>query len=413
MKSRSSRGGNGSASQPFYPAKINLPLLRGLQHIAPWLIRSRDRVELVISSDPKVQLETLRGRSCLLVCNHPTFDDPKAMFLLSSRLQEPFYYLTAYEQFRGLQGWLYQRLGAYSIRRGLADRDSIAYTLNLLQQPQIKLVIFPEGGCSFQNDTVMPFRSGAVQMALQAMSRKLKQSEPGDADLYIVPISLKYRYTGSMTPVIENTLRRLERALGVSSEGDVYIRLRRVAAKIIDRCEQEAHLAPDPEADWNQRIARLKAEVLDRCEQELGLTSAAGEPNRERVYRILYALEARQNTLMPDGQDALDVMFRAVRRVLNFDAIYDGYVAAMPTPERFLDTLIRLEREVFGIDQPPPKGHRQAFLRIGEPISLKDYHAAYRADRANTVNNLTRQLQQTVQQNLDLLAEATSRGISW
>jgi len=399
-------------SQPFYPAKINSFLLRGLQQIAPWLVRSRYQLELVISSDPTVQLETLKGRSCLFVCNHPTFDDPKAVFLLSARLQEPFYYLTAHEQFRGWQGWFFQRLGAYSIRRGLSDRDSIAYTLKLLQQPEAKLVIFPEGGCSFQNDTVMPFRSGAVQMALQAVSRKIKQGETA-SDLYIIPISLKYRYTGRMTPVIQQTLLRLEQALGTSSEGDVYVRLRRVAAVVIDRCEQEANLVPAPGADWNQRIACLKAEVIDRCEQQLGLTSVAGEPNRERVYRVLSALESRQDTLMADGTDALDVMFRAVRRVLNFDAIYDGYVAAKPTPERFLDTLIRLEREVFGIDQPAPKGHRQAFLRIGEPLNLKDHYAAYRADRAQTVNQLTRQLQQTVQHNLDILTEATSRGISW
>ncbi len=399
-------------SQPFYPAQINHPLLRGLQQIAPWIVRLCYRLELVISSDPRVQLETLKGRSCLLVCNHPTFDDPKAVFLLSSLLQEPFYYLTAHEPFRGWQGWLYQRLGAYSIRRGLADRDSIAYTLNLLQQPKTKLVIFPEGGCSFQNDTVMPFRSGAVQMALQAISRKMKQGEAAP-DLCIVPISLKYRYTGKMAPVIHQTLRRLEQALRISSEGDVYERLRRVGAVVIDRCEQEANLMPVPGADWNQRIARLKAEVLDRCEQQLEITSATTELDRERVYRILNTLEAHHNTLMADGADALDVMFRAGRRVLNFDAIYDGYVAAKPTPERFLDTLIRLEREVFGIDQPAPKGHRQAFLRIGEPVNLKDYYAAYRADRTSTVNQLTRQLQQTVQQNLDILTEATSRGISW
>ena len=400
-------------SRSFYPPKLNRPFVWSLQKLAPWLVRWRFGMELIISSDPTVQLEPLKPRSCLLVCNHPSFHDPKAIFLLSARLGEPFYYLTAYEQFRGLQGWLYQRLGAYSIRRGSADRDSIAQTLTLLQQPGVKLMVFPEGGCSFQNDTVMPFRPGAIQMALQAMARQVKQGE-AVPDLYVIPISLKYRYTGRMTPVISRTLKRLEKGLGLPTKGDFYQRLRAVAEAVLIRCEQEAQLEPKDAEDWNQRIINLKAEILDRCETRLGLTPTIGEPNRERVYRILNTLNAKSD--LPDlenGSDTWDAMFRAVMKVLNFDAIYDGYVAAKPTPERFLDTLIRLEREVFQIDQPPAKGHRQAFVRVGAPVNLKDYYAAYRADRTATVTELTHQIQQTVQKNLDILAEATARGISW
>jgi 1-acyl-sn-glycerol-3-phosphate acyltransferase len=399
-------------SRPFYPPKLNRPFVWSLQKIAPWLVRWQSQVELLISSDPTVPLEMLKSQSCLLVCNHPSFHDPKALFLLSSRLEEPFYYLTAYEQFKGLQGWFYQRLGAYSIRRGLADRDSISQTLELLQQPACKLVIFPEGGCSFQNDTVMPFRSGAIQMALQAMVRQVKQGH-AVPDLYVIPVSLKYRYTGRMTPVIRRTLKRLEEKLGLPAKGDLYQRLRLVAEAVLIHCEQETKLEPAQGQNWNQRILNLKAEILDRCEARLSLTPTTGEPNRERVYRILNALNTKPNIALDNGIDTWDVMFRAVMRVLNFDAIYDGYVAAKPTPERFLDTLIRLEREVFQIDQPPAKGHRQAFLRVGAPVNLKDYFAAYKTDRTTTVSELTQQIQQTVQNNLDTLAEATARGISW
>lgn len=106
-------------------------------------------------------------------------------------------------------------------------------------------------------------------------------------------------------------------------------------------------------------------------------------------------------------------MRRSLSRVLNFDAIYDGYVAERPTPERFLDTLIRLERSVFEIDQPVTKGHRQAFLRIGQPVNLRHYRDDYQRDRSATVQRLTHQFQQTVQRNLDMLSDATARDISW
>ncbi len=92
---------------------------------------------------------------------------------------------------------------------------------------------------------------------------------------------------------------------------------------------------------------------------------------------------------------------------MNFDAIYDGYVAQNPTQERFLDTLTRLEREVFDIDKPPPKGHRQARVKIGEPLNLKDVFADYQRDRAYTVNAVMLEIQQAVQKNLDLLNQET------
>jgi 1-acyl-sn-glycerol-3-phosphate acyltransferase len=403
----------------FYPPKLNPTLVRLLQKTMPWLVRWQSQLELVISTEAHVQLSTLRQQPCLFLCNHPTFNDPLVMFLFSGVIGQPFYYLAAYERFQGLEGWLLQRIGAYSIRRGQADRDSVAQTLRLLAQPNCKLAIFPEGGCSFQNDTVMPFRPGAVQMALQALSKQEKQGEA--ADLCVVPISLKYAYTGRMQPIIEQTLQRLERALGVASLGDFYTRLRIVAAAVLGRFEQQYGLPDADKLDWNQRIVALKSRVLEQCEQQLKLTPALNEPNRERVYRIQHALEKAytatgeegSNGVYIDGADSWEVMRKSLSRVLNFDAIYDGYVAERPTPERFLDTLIRLEREVFNIDQPPAKGRRQAFLRVGKPVRLKDHLADYGRDRSATVTQLTQQLQQTVQRNLNVLSEATARDISW
>ncbi len=230
----------------FYPPKLNPTLVRLLQKNLPWLVRWQSQLELTISTEAQVQLSTLRQQPCLFLCNHPTFNDPLVMFLFSGVVGQPFHYLAAYERFRGLEGWLLQRIGAYSIRRGQPDRDSVAQTLKLLAQPNCKLTIFPEGGCSFQNDTVMPFRPGAVQMALQALSKLEKQG--GSAHLCVVPISLKYCYTGQMQPMIEQTLQRLERALEVTSQGDFYLRLRIVAAAVMGRFEQEYGL-PDAELD--------------------------------------------------------------------------------------------------------------------------------------------------------------------
>ena len=401
----------------FYPPRIN-PLVLGLaQFISPGVTRWFYRFELVVSPECLEKLRSLSNSRLLLLPNHPTFQDPIVMFALSAKLRQSFYYLAAYELFSSSLGSILQRLGVYSIRRGLVDRPSIAQTLDLLTQPGCRLVVFPEGGCSFQNDTVMPFRAGAVQIAFQAMSKAVKQGEPL-FDLYAVPVSIKYRYTQDMSQTIEQTLNRLEQALGlqVGSGSSHYERLRAIALAVLVKVEQDYRLEPVvSQQPWTERIARLRNYALEQCEQQLGLASHPKELARERTYRIenvwlkhqVDELESTAATpeanLSAADRANMVLIEKSVKRLLNFDAIYDGYVAENPTPERYLDTLTRLEREVFDIDKPPPKGYRQARVKIGEPVNLKDVFADYQSDRAGTVNAVTLKMQQAVQQNLDLL----------
>lgn len=417
----------------FYPPKLNPVLVQLGQQVVSLVAHWYYRFDLVVSQADLDCLRSLQHQRLLLLPNHPTFDDPIVIFNLSARLGIPFYYLSAREAFRqsgkiavwlaflerfggGVatpqtfrsrnifqdRGYWLQRLGVYSIRRGMVDRASVAQTLQILTQPDCKLVIFAEGGCSFQNDTVMPFRAGAIQMAFQAMNKvlKLEKSLP---DLYAVPISLKYCYTQDMTNAIAHSLNQLEKALQIDPEGDFYQRLRVVAVRFLLKCEQEYGLI-EPGSDLNQRVTDLKQHVLQHCEQRLGLSSAPGEPERERTYRIQQALEQENNYNTSEQIWTRQVMAKAAWRVLNFDAIYDGYVAATLTQERFLDTLIRLERDVFNIDKPRPKGDRQALLHVGQPINLKDWFTEYQQNRAGTVNTVVQTIHRQVQQNLDSLA---------
>ncbi|MFM7449287.1 MAG: 1-acyl-sn-glycerol-3-phosphate acyltransferase [Leptolyngbyaceae cyanobacterium] len=394
-----------STPAEFYPPLPNPFLLGIARTIASTYLSWFKQIKLDIPPEVLQQLQTLEGQRLLILPNHPTFDDPIVVFALTSRLKGSFYFLAAYEQFAGLLGWVFQRLAAYSIRRGIADRASIAQTLELLTQPNCRLVIFPEGGCSFQNDTVMPFRGGAMQMAFQALNRLARQGEPVP-DLYVIPLAVKYFYIGNMAPVIQRSLHHLATELGLKQTGTEYDQLRAISEQMLTNLEQEYHLqSPEREQwSWNDRINALKLEVIQACETSLGMTSALNEPIRERVYRIQYALKTQDDLeSVLEGQSTWDAdkIYRATIRLLNFDAIYDGYVADHPSPERFLDTLTRLEREVFHIDQPAPKGHRLARVEAGVPINLREYFPEYQKNRAVTINQLTLMAQQSVQQGLD------------
>jgi 1-acyl-sn-glycerol-3-phosphate acyltransferase/transcription termination factor NusB len=390
----------------FYPPRRSGLIVRLVQMIAPAIAAGGYRMALEVEHESLNQLIALRDQRVLLLPNHPTFNDGIVVFLLSGRLGQAFYYLVAQEQMQSKLGRFLQAIGAYSIRRGLADRASILQTIDLLMQPDCHLVIFPEGGCSFQNDTVSPFRAGAVQLAFQSMNRAVKQGN-SVPDLYAVPVSIKYRYPRDMTKAIEKLLTQLEQALEIPKKQGNYERLRAIAETLLTQLEQDYGITPVTES-WNDRIAALKAHILQTCEQQYEITSAVNEFDRERVYRVLNETQIRAEQLetgelQTDSPWTVEFVQRSMMRVLNFDALYDGYVAENPTTERFMDTLTRLEREVFDIDQPAPKGYRVATLKIGTPINLKESFPDFQTNKVATVDRLTQTIQRSVQDNLDML----------
>ena len=401
---------NEKAKSKFVPPQRNDVLTRILQSISYVVIYLLYKARLVVDEDDVASLRAIADKRVVYLPNHSNLDDGLIMFLLSARVGQLFNYVVAYEAFRGLIGKLMQTVGAYSIRRGVGDRDSIVQTLKILQQPQCKLVIFPEGGCSYQNDTVMPFRSGAVELSFKAME-KVAKKEDTVPSFYLVPISIKYNYKNATSNEIDRALKELETALDLPSDkGDFYSRLRNVGDRVLTNLETEYGVSARS-SDWNQRMDRLRKQMVEYCESKLNLTPATALPNRERIYKvqsILFFLDPQ------DRQAGIDYehIYRTTVRLLNFDAIYDGYVAANPSKERFLATIDRLEREVFDLDRPKFKGWRRAIVKIGTPIDLKDYWQAYQnepqvdgnlklSSRQETIDFLNHQAQQIVQANLN------------
>jgi 1-acyl-sn-glycerol-3-phosphate acyltransferase len=387
----------------FIPPQLNPLITRLIQSIFYLVTYFAFKFKLIVDEEDLAKVRAIASNRVVYLPNHSNLDDGVVVFQLSARIGQLFNYVVAIEAFQGIVGKLLQLVGAYSLRRGVGDRSSVAQTLNILQQPQCKLVIFPEGGCSYQNDTVIPFRTGAIELSFKVLEKLVKQ-ENTVPDFYLVPVSLKYRYPHATEKQITQALEGLEVALAIkSTQRDNYSRLRAIAEKVLNNLEQEYHVITLEQADWNQRLENLRKQMLDYCEAKLAL---AGNKNqlRERVYKVQSIL---RNLGDPDKNPAIDYshLYLTTVRLLNFDAIYDGYVAEKPTVERYFATLDRLEREVFGIDRPKYKGRREIIAKIGTPINLKDYWQLEQGDqpsisREQIINHLTEIVQLQVQANL-------------
>ena len=155
----------------FRPPKNNPIVIRLVKLILPILIRRIPKVAKVEIEDNGLKhLRGLKNKRCLLTPSHSGGMEPYIIMHLSKVLGTDFNYLAAMEAFEKspIIGWVIQRMGVYSIIRGMPDRNSFSTTRKLLEQGKRPLVIFPEGQTCWYNDVVMPFQEGVIQLAFKS-----------------------------------------------------------------------------------------------------------------------------------------------------------------------------------------------------------------------------------------------------
>lgn len=103
-------------------------------------------------------------RGVILAANHRSFLDP---FLMGCAIGRPIYFVAKQELFTNpIVGWFLNCLGAFPVRRGGADEDSVYTALALLERGR-PVVIFPEGTRITAGSLGRPKR-GVGRLALQS-----------------------------------------------------------------------------------------------------------------------------------------------------------------------------------------------------------------------------------------------------
>jgi glycerol-3-phosphate dehydrogenase (NAD(P)+) len=102
----------------------------------------------------------------ILASNHRSFLDP---FAIGCCLGRPIYFVAKQELFKNpLLGWVLNCLGAFPIKRGASDEESVATSLALLERGEA-VVIFPEGTRIRTGSLASPKR-GVGRLALKSGS---------------------------------------------------------------------------------------------------------------------------------------------------------------------------------------------------------------------------------------------------
>jgi 1-acyl-sn-glycerol-3-phosphate acyltransferase len=372
------------------------------------------RVEVV--GDGLERFRALNGVRTVICPNHANHDDPEVMFAFSNLVGQDFNFLAAREIFEWEHGWRgfwLQKLGCYSIVRGAVDRESFKMTKSLIAANKKKLVIFPEGEVSRQNDTLLHLETGVPQMAFWAVDElaKKQQMEP----VFIVPLALKYTYRDNIRDELERSLYKLEERIGLrsSARDPLYQRLSAISGELLVTLEHEYNVKAASDASRNDRIIALRLAILKNIASFLQIDLPLGQSQLEYVRILRNALDdyiydssdeevtAYQKKLHDEKTKKIKGFYRDLDRVVTFIAIYDGYLREHLTQERFAEVLDRFEMEVFG--KRTVKGARRVFIDVGRPIDLLPLYADYKAARKAGLQKVTDDLGEQISTMLDAL----------
>lgn len=404
---------------PFIPPRDNAFVRSAFRAMLPVVGQAiADLRHVTIEDEDVARLKSAAPGRAILAPNHPTIADPMVMLWVSARVGEPFNFLAAREILDGWRGWVLNRLGAYSVLRGTADRESIRTTRRLLAEMDRKVVIFPEGEIYEYNDALLAFQTGVAQMGFWALDDLGKAGR--DVTLPLFPIAVKYRCCDAPRAAIENSLRRLEDALGLSADRKlgIYGRILRIGGAVLTRLEDQEQLHPTPDSPLAERIQALREKALVRVASAIGVRLDRKQPPADQLHQLFNSLQAWVGFL-PEQHTPYEVqlhhrrasyaapLFQDLERLQSFIAVTGDYVASEPTAERVLQLLNRLEREVHGrVIQVVP---REALVRVGEPIRLERRYDDYRARRRETVQQVTVELEGKIRELLHSMSAHSTR----
>jgi len=469
----------GPTSLEFIPPQLDGRVLAGARRLLPlWLHRAGLRGVRVEGMERlQAAMEAFQGgRSRLLLAfRHPSLDDPAVMAHLLwidlARAGRPGnagdrrrrFRLRPHAQFlydRGIPlwaggtvGWLLSRLGGCSIQRSKLDLPALRTARALLLEGPYPFAVAPEGSTNGHNEVISPLEPGVAQLALWTAD-DLEKAGRSEATT-LLPIGLRYSFTGPVWPAIERLLRELEMEVGLPPAPDRSLEPQRLYGRLYSRAEviltrmerfdRDAYHQPLPKvpdtrpssdnanqepgghapqpseapasnnSDFGARLSRLMEAALQVAERALAV-EGRGDVN-ERCRRLEQAgwdrlypangtaaspASALERGLASRLAEQTAQQLWHMRLVESFVAVSGSYVKDDPSQERFADTLLILWDTLCRIrggnpERRPRLGNRRAQIRIGEPIAVAPRLAAYRADRRSAVAALTADLQREME----------------
>ncbi len=394
----------------FVAPGFSLPLAWTLDAALPLLLKTMYNIQDVRVSEPDRQmLRSLREERLLYFSNHPTTAEPAMAYYVANLMGTRFRYMASRPVFDwgyGVVGQVIRNVGAFSVLAGAADRESIKTARHVIAEPQGKLVVYPEGAMTGENDSLLPFMPGAVQIGFWGLEDARKKDP--SADVVILPAFVKYVLTASASAIeseLRASLRDFEWRLGIEpGRKNLLRRFLTVGRVLLERAEKDYNIPAASQTDWEYRVGRVRHAILDGVADRFDLKNYPRKEDAIAKLRYLFTftealqLGEKDPSLPALSKDEIDWATRESKKAYDFIVINPDYLKAWPTGERFMEWLYRFESLIRGESKIRP---RVAHLLFARPFRLSDYYTDYRADKRATVSALTARLRRDIEELLE------------
>lgn len=370
---------------------VNDPLVSGIvKMLAPLALR-KEKLDIRPSQNCLDTLKALRGKPAVVMVNHSDRFDPLVMFALTRCAGEDFYYLAARELFDemfGLHGLLLQHCGAYSVIRGDSDdEESRDRTIQLMASGDRKLVEFPEGDVSGRDDEISPLKFDGIRNVVQA--QRLVKRMDSEKTLQVIPMAIYYQANqDSLDALIDRTIQ-IENALSIRMRNyeqngiaELHLRLAYVIEALVKAVEERYGSESHAAGHLNSRLLRVCRRLVISQAASFGIPLK----NSESEAAMLHTLRAELRKYCEDDMkhwgkysrklraelcqkaNAVRVDLDRMQQLLILESTMRQQPVTLDVAWRVVD---RLELQVLG--KAHPKGHRTAWIDVGQPIDLNSY----------------------------------------
>ncbi len=340
------------------------PMLRS------YLRRNSGIVNVECRGTERLAASITAGHGIMLTPNHCRPCDPFVLGNLSLAVNRPFHIVASWHLFmqNRMNSFLLPRLGVFSIYREGTDREALKVAMQVTAEAARPLVIFPEGVISRHNDKLNNLMEGTALMARGAAKQRAALNPPGKVVVH--PVAIRYFFDGDIAQTAPPVLRAIERRLTWHPQDNLPIkdRIAKIGEALLALKEVEYFGEPQPGP-----IAPRLQSLIDRILVPLEAEWVKGRREREIVARV----KLLRIAIVPDLANGNLGEAEVQRRWRHLADLYlaqqlslypPDYLAADPTPERFLETIERFEEDLTDVARIHTP--MRAVVEVGQAIEV-------------------------------------------
>lgn len=360
------------------------------------LRRTEGIVDFEVRNAERLMASLASGHGVLIAPNHSRLGDPLVLGRLAKQARTHVFVMASWHLFNQsrFQAFAVQKMGGFSVHREGNDRQAVSTAIEILENAERPLVIFPEGVTTRTNDRVQPLLDGVTFIARSAAKRRKKQS---GGRVVVHPVAIKYRLQGNLLAAVDPVLSEIEKRLAWLPQHHLPLRQRieKVGRALL--CLKELEYFGGPQiGTFQERLQNLIERLIGPLELEWLGQQATGP--------VIPRIKVIRQKLLPDMQQGNVTAQEKERRwrqladtyLAQHVSCYQADYLTRPTAERLLETVQRFEEGL--TYRVSVHGQLKAIVDVGEAIEVEPER-----DRSASVDPLLTAISTNLQSMLDQL----------